>query len=66
MDHPSWVTCLALSKLLLVTACGDGSVHLWDIFRQVKLTECRLEYNIGMAHVTNMILEKGKLLAAAR
>ena len=66
LDHPSWVTCLALSKLLLVTACGDGSVHLWDVFRKVKLMECSLEYNVGMGHVISMTLKKGKLFAAAR
>lgn len=66
LEHPSRLTSLKLCKLLLVTACGDGTLHLWNAITNTIQMQCNSDYSVGMAYITDIAIDRGKVFAAGR
>ena len=63
LDHYNGVTSLKLSKLLLVTACVDGMIYLWNVTTHTLLMQWSLESDII---IVDICVDRGKVYAAAR
>lgn len=64
LGHASRVTSLRLSKLLLVTATGDGSVNLWDL---TSTNTSLMRYDIGAGNcIVDIAISKGKIYIGGR
>lgn len=63
VKHYNGVTCLKLSKLLLVTACTDGMMYLWSVSTHAQLMQWSLESDVA---IVDICVDRGKVHAAAR
>ncbi|XP_019864265.1 PREDICTED: uncharacterized protein LOC100633923 [Amphimedon queenslandica] len=62
LEHYNGVTSLKLSKLLLVTACIDGMIYLWNVTTHGLLMQWSLESDII---IVDICVDRGKVYAAA-
>jgi WD40 repeat protein len=65
LEHSSRITSLRFSKLLLVTACGDGSINLWNLINKRLQIKWEQKYTIAMSCIVDIFIDKGKVYTAA-
>ncbi len=66
--HKARLTAMILSRLLLITACSNGEMYLWDLRHSMVIMQWQIAYDISSAFIVSMSIEKrlGKIFAAAR
>ena len=66
LKHDARLTSMVLSKLLLITACGDGEMYLWDLRHMTVIMQWQTAYDNAFASASSIALERGKIYVAAR